>query len=100
VNNRTAEIGVRMALGAQRAQVVWMVLRDSLILTAVGIAIGVPMAGLVSRTLASTLYGVKPYDLFSYSLAVYGVVIVALAASLVPARRAATVDPLTALRAE
>jgi ABC-type antimicrobial peptide transport system permease subunit len=100
VNNRTAEIGVRMALGAQRAQVVWMVLRDSLILTAVGIAIGVPMAGLVSRTLASTLYGVKPYDLFSYSLAVYGVVIVALAASLVPARRAASVDPLTALRAE
>jgi ABC-type antimicrobial peptide transport system permease subunit len=100
VNNRTAEIGVRMALGAQRAQVVWMVLRDSLILTAIGIAIGVPMAGLVSRTLASTLYGVKPYDLFSYSLAVYGVVIVALAASLVPARRAASVDPLTALRAE
>jgi predicted permease len=100
INNRTAEIGVRMALGAQRSQVVWMVLRDSLILTAIGIAVGVPMAGLVSRALASTLYGVKPYDVFSYSLAVYGVVIVALAASLIPARRAASVDPLTALRSE
>jgi predicted permease len=100
VNNRTAEIGVRMALGARRGQVVWMVLRESLMLTAVGIGIGVPLAALVSQALASSLYGVKPYDLFSYSLAVYGVVLVALAASFIPARRAAHVDPLTALRSE
>jgi predicted permease len=100
VNHRTAEIGVRMALGAQRGQVVWMVLRDSLILTAIGVAIGVPLAGLVSNALASVLYGVKPYDVASYSLAVYGVVLVALIASVIPARRAANVDPLSALRAE
>jgi predicted permease len=100
VNNRTAEIGVRMALGAQRVQVMWMVLRDSLVLTAVGVAIGVPLAGLVSNALASELYGVKPYDVFSYSLAVYGVVLVALVASVIPARRASSVDPLSALRAE
>jgi predicted permease len=100
VNNRTAEIGVRMALGARRGQVVWMVLRESLLLTVIGIAIGVPLAALVSRTLASVLYGVAPYDLISYSLAVYGVVLVALGASFVPARRAASVNPLAALRAE
>ena len=100
VNNRTTEIGVRMAVGARRGQVLWMVLKDSLILTAIGIAIGVPLAGLVSRALASSLYGVQPYDVFSYSVAVYGVVVVALIASLIPARRAANVDPLTALRSE
>lgn len=100
VNNRTPEIGVRMALGARRGQVVWMVLRESLVLTALGMAIGVPLAGLVSRVLASSLYGIQPYDLFTYSTALYGVLIVALAASLIPARRAANVNPITALRAE
>jgi predicted permease len=100
VNNRTVEIGVRMALGARRGQVVWMVVRDSLILAAIGIAIGVPLAALTSKALASALYGVKPYDVLSYSVAVYGVVCVALIASLIPARRAASIDPLDALRAE
>jgi predicted lysophospholipase L1 biosynthesis ABC-type transport system permease subunit len=100
VNNRTVEIGVRMAVGARRGQVVWMVLRDSLILTAIGVAIGLPLAALVAKALASALYGVKPYDMLSYSLAIYGVVFVALVASLIPARRAASVDPLSALRAE
>jgi ABC-type antimicrobial peptide transport system permease subunit len=100
VNNRTMEIGVRMAVGARRGQVVWMVLRDSLILTAVGMVIGVPLASLVARALASALYGVKPYDWLSYSLAVCGVAMVAIVASLIPARGAANVDPLSALRAE
>jgi predicted permease len=100
VNNRTVEIGVRMAVGARRGQVVWMVLRDSLILTAVGVVIGVPLASLVGKALSSTLYGVKPYDGLSYSLAVCGVAFVAIVASLIPARRAANVDPLTALRTE
>ena len=100
VNRRTAEIGVRMALGAQRGQVVWMVLRDSLILTAIGIAIGVTLASLLSNALASALYGVKPYDVLSYSLAVCGVIFVALVASSIPARRAASIDPMKALRCE
>jgi predicted permease len=100
VNNRTVEIGVRMAVGARRGQVVWMVLRDSLILTAIGVVIGVPLASLVAKALTSALYGVNPYDGLSYSMAVCGVAFVAVVASLVPARRAANVDPLSALRAE
>jgi predicted permease len=100
VNNRTVEIGVRMAVGAQRGQVVWMVLRDSLLLTAIGVGIGIPLAALVARVLESSLYGVKPWDAVSYALAIAGVAFVAAAASMVPARRAANVDPLTALRAE
>jgi ABC-type antimicrobial peptide transport system permease subunit len=100
VNNRTIEIGVRMAVGAKRTQVVWMVLRDSLIMTLIGVAIGIPLAMLVSRALTSALYGVKPYDSLSYALAVVGVALVAVMASLIPARRAASVDPLNALRTE
>ena len=97
---RTAEIGVRMAVGARRGQVVWMILKDSLLLTAVGIAVGIPLAMLVGRALTSSLYGVKPLDAISYLLAVVGVAVVALAASALPARRAASVDPMRALRME
>jgi predicted permease len=100
VNNRTIKIGVRMAVGAQRRQVIWMVLRDSLLLTAMGIVVGLPLALLVGRTLASALYGVKPYDALSFLLSVFGVCLVAIIASVLPARRAATIDPLTALRTE
>jgi ABC-type antimicrobial peptide transport system permease subunit len=100
VTMRTAEIGVRMAVGAQRAQVVWMILKDSLLLTALGVLMGVPLAMLVGRALTSSLYGVKPLDAVSYLLAMMGVAVVALAASAAPAVRAASVDPLTALRTE
>jgi len=100
VNMRTAEIGVRMAVGARRGQVVWMILQDSLLLTAAGVVIGVPLAMLVGRALASSLYGVKPLDAVSYFLAVMGVAGVALVASAVPAGRAASVDPMRALRTE
>lgn len=100
VSKRTAEIGVRMAVGAQRQQVVWMILKDSLLLTAAGVMIGIPLALLVGRALASSLYGIKPLDAASYLLAVAAVALVALAAGAVPARRAASVDPLKALRAE
>jgi predicted permease len=100
VNNRTVEIGVRMAVGARRGQVVWMVLRDSLMLTAVGVVIGVPLAALVGKALTSSLYGVRPFDALVYGFAVIGIAAVAVVASMVPAQRAANVDPLTALRAE
>ena len=69
-------------------------------MTAVGVVMGVPLAMLVGRALTSSLYGVKPLDAVSYLLAVVGVALVALAASAVPAGRAASVDPLTALRTE
>jgi ABC-type antimicrobial peptide transport system permease subunit len=100
VNMRTAEIGVRMALGAKRGQVVWMILRDSLALTAIGVAVGLPLAIFVARALAASLYGVMPLDTASYILAVTGVATVALLASAIPATRAANIDPMRALRTE
>jgi ABC-type antimicrobial peptide transport system permease subunit len=100
VSQRTAEIGVRMAVGAGRGQVVWMILKDSLTLTVGGVVIGVPLAMLVGRALASTLYGITPLDAATYLLAVAGVTVVALVASAIPAGRAASVDPMRALRME
>jgi predicted permease len=100
VNRRTAEIGVRMAMGAGRGQVMWMILRDSLRLTAIGVAAGIPLAMLVGRALSTSLYGVKPLDSLTYAVAIAGVTIVALVASATPASRAASVDPLKALRTE
>jgi predicted permease len=100
MSRRSAEIGVRIALGAQRSQVVWMVLRGSLLLCAGGIIMGVPLAIAAGRGLESSLYGMKALDLTSYLLAIAGVVVVALFASAVPAVRAASVDPLRALRTE
>jgi len=100
VTTRTAEIGVRMAVGARRGQVVWMILQDSLLLTTAGVVMGVPLAMLVGHALTSSLYGVKPLDAVSYLLAVAGVAVVALIASAVPAGRAASIDPMRALRTE
>ena len=100
VQNRTMEIGVRIAVGAQRGQMVWMILRDSLILTAVGVVAGIPLSMLVGKALSSVLYGVQPYDPWSAIAAAVIVAVVASLSSAVPARRAASVDPLTALRSE
>jgi predicted permease len=69
VSMRTAEIGVRMAVGARRGQVVWMILKDSLLLTAAGVIMGVPLAMVVGQALGSSLYGVHPLDTTSYLLA-------------------------------
>lgn len=99
VSRRSAEIGVRMALGAQRSQVVWMVLRGSFLLAAIGIGIGIPLAMAAGKGLEDSLYGVKPLDPGSYALAMLGVALVALLASAVPAGRAASVNPSRALRA-
>jgi len=100
VSNRTAEIGIRMAMGARRGQVVWMILKESLLLTAIGALVGIPCAVFVGRALATVLYGVAPLDPASYLLAMLGIAAVALVASAVPARRAAGVEPLRALRVE
>jgi len=89
-----------MAMGAGRGQVMWMILRDSLRLTAIGVAAGIPLAMLVGRALSTSLYGVKPLDSLTYAVAIAGVTIVALVASATPASRAASVDPLKALRTE
>ena len=100
VGRRTSEIGVRVALGAHRQQVLWMILRESLFVTGVAILAGVPLAIGGSRLMRSMLFGVQPGDLLSFLLALFGVVLVALAASIIPARRAAALDPMVALRHE
>ena len=100
VSRRTSEIGVRMALGAQRSQVLWMVLRESLLISVAGVAVGVPLAIAGAQLMRSMLFGVMPGDSISYLAALLGVTLVALVATLIPARRAASVDPIVALRHE
>ncbi|HVT56964.1 MAG TPA: ABC transporter permease [Thermoanaerobaculia bacterium] len=100
VSRRTAEVGVRMALGAQRRQVLWLVLRGSLAVSLAGALIGLPLAAAGARLLRATLYGVAPGDPWSFAAALAGLALVAVAASLIPARRAASVDPMAALRCD
>jgi ABC-type antimicrobial peptide transport system permease subunit len=100
VSRRTAEIGVRMALGAQRRQVLWMVLRESLVVSVAGVLVGLPLAIAGARVLRSTLFGLGPGDPLTFAAALLGMALVTLVASLIPARRAASVDPMQALRTE
>ena len=100
VNRRTPEIGVRMALGAERGQVLWMVMRESLILSAIGIAAGLPLAFAGSRLLKSMLFGLTPLDPLTFAAVALLFSAVAIVASYVPARHATRVDPLTALRCD
>jgi predicted permease len=100
VTRRTGEIGIRMALGAQRGNVVWMVLREVLIMAAVGLAIGLPTALGTSKFVASFLFGVKPNDASSLLVSVIILVSAALLAGYIPARRASRIDPMIALRHE
>jgi predicted permease len=100
VARRTGEIGIRMALGARRGPVVWMVLREVCVLAAVGLVISIPIALGTSRFVGSFLFGMKPNDPLALASAVAILVAAALLAGCVPARRAAYIDPMTALRHE
>ncbi|HEV2179630.1 MAG TPA: ABC transporter permease [Gemmatimonadaceae bacterium] len=100
VAQRTREIGVRVALGATRGTILGMVLRQGLLLAGIGIAIGLAAALAATRLLAGFLFGVPPTDLFTFVGAAALLVVVALVASWIPARRAAASDPMIALRAE
>ncbi len=100
VARRTAEIGIRMALGAQRGRLVWAVLREVLLLAAVGIAVSVPAALAASALVESFLFGMKANDPAALGAAVATLLTAALVAGYVPARKAARIDPMMALRQE
>jgi predicted permease len=100
VTRRTREIGIRMALGAQRSTVVQMVMREVVIFSALGIAIGLPTALALGKYVGSMLYGVKPADQLTLFAASLLMGVVALIAGYLPALRAAKVDPVIALRWE
>jgi predicted permease len=100
VTHRTAEIGIRMALGAQGGNVLWLVLAQTLRLVLIGVAIGVPLAIASARFISSQLFGLKPTDPPTVTVATLLLVAVAAFASYLPARRASRVDPMVALRYE
>jgi predicted permease len=100
VTQRTREVGIRMALGAQRGDVVRMMVRESLVPVVIGMVIGLVAALALARLIASLLYGVAPSDPGSIALAVAAMLAVALLAAAIPARRAGHVEPMTALRYE
>jgi len=100
VVERTSEIGIRMALGAQRSSVLLLIVRDGMKIAGIGTAIGVVAAVVLTRVLASVMFGLASTDAFTFAAVAMGALIVALLACYIPARRATKVDPLVALRNE
>jgi predicted permease len=100
VRRRTTELGIRMALGADRAAVQWLIVREALLLVLLGGAIGLPLAFLAARAVRGLLYGTVPSDPVAYGTAVGVLVVVSTLAAYIPARRASRLDPMVALRTE
>ena len=100
VARRTQEVGVRIALGATRRDVLFLVLREAILMIALGLAVGLPLAIWTGGHLDELLYNVSPLDALSYTSAAMVLAIVAIAAALLPARRAAALEPMRALRTE
>ena len=100
VQRRTSEIGIRMALGADRLSVLRMVLRSAFLQVGIGLLIGIPIAILGGHAMASQLFGVKPYDPLIFSVTLLVLCAAAFFAALLPARIAASLEPMRALRAE
>jgi ABC-type antimicrobial peptide transport system permease subunit len=100
IARRTNEFGIRMALGAQRGDVLWMVLRETLGLVLLGVAAGLALAWMLSRLVTSMLFGLSPTDPLAIGLAAALMIAVALFAGWIPPRRATRIDPTVALRYE
>ena len=100
VTQRTREIGIRTALGAQRSEVLALVLRQSTVLTGIGVAVGLAAAAVATRYLEGMLFGLSPLDPLTFIAVSLAFPMVAVLAAYLPARRAASIDPLLALRCE
>jgi len=100
VSRRTTEIGIRIALGASRRQVLVMVMRESLWVLIGGLAVGVPLSFLAARPMKSMLYQLSPFDPASLVMAIAAIVAVSACAAWIPARRAASIEPMQALRTD
>jgi ABC-type antimicrobial peptide transport system permease subunit len=100
VSQRTREIGIRLALGAQKSELRWMFVRSALALTARGVVLGLGAAAGLTRLMKSVLFGVSPLDPLTYALVPCVLVLCATLASYLPAHRAAALDPVEALRSE
>jgi predicted permease len=100
VSRRTREIGIRMALGAKPGSVERLVLRQGMILTLIAVALGWPAAWMLAKMASSFLYGIQPHDALTFALVPPFLAVIALVACYIPARRAASIDPMKALRTE
>jgi predicted permease len=100
VSRRTREIGIRMAMGARPGTVERLILRQGMVLTLIAVALGWPAAWMLSRLAASFLYGIQPHDAFTFAVVPPTLLLIALVACWIPARRAASVDPMQALKTE
>ena len=100
VVRRKNEIGIRMALGAEAGAILWMVLRETLILLGIGIVIGIPATLIATHLVRSQLFGLSSSDPLTISAATIAIILVTVLAGYVPARRATKIDPLVALRYE
>jgi ABC-type antimicrobial peptide transport system permease subunit len=100
VSQRTREIGIRMALGANQRGLVWMFVRSALLLTAAGTAVGLCAAAILVRLMQTLLFGIRPLDPVTFTAVPVALVAAAALASYLPARRTTAVDPVEALRAD
>ena len=100
VARRKKELGIRLALGAQTGSVIWLVMREVLLLLAIGLAVGIPAAMGLGRYISSQLYGIQPHDPWMAGTTMLLLTVVSAAAGLIPAHRASRIDPILALRYE